>query len=424
MSIFTKADAKEVKAKIVSKEGCEIKLSIEADAKLVNKCFEDATVQVQSRAQMQGFRAGKVPLALVKQNFPSHIKERAIDFVIRASVAQALESENLNPVTVPTLTKADFNTLEENKPFSFECLVEIAPEFEPKDYTGMKITKKAETVTDAEVDARIAEILEHNSRLEDDADATVKADSFAVVGYDAIKNGEKDFKLSADSELIDMSTPQTVEGLADAIKGAKKGDVKEFKNKVGDDEVTFKVTVQEVKKKIAPALDEAFAKDMGFDTIDALKAKVKETMSHDAKAGAERDVVTQIENQLVEKNNIDLPKGLVEEQLGNSVESFLQRYGGAASGITPEQKKDLAERMRPNVEKDLRIGYIVHAIAKKEALEATDADWQAELDKSLAENDKKEEKRIKSFFTDRKDHVLATLTERKVFDFLKEKAVS
>ncbi|ACC98277.1 Trigger factor domain [Elusimicrobium minutum Pei191] len=423
MATFTKAEAGEVKAKQLSKENCEIKLSVEANAKLVNKCFEDALVQVQSRAQMQGFRAGKVPLQLVKQNFPSHIKERAIDFIIRAGVAKALEIEKINPVTVPTLTKADFNALEESKPFSFECLVEVAPEFEPKNYTGIKIAKKADTVTDKEVDARIQEILEHNSRLEEDAEGVITDNVFAVVGYDAIKNGEKDFKLSADSELIDMSAPQTVVGLAEAVKGAKKGDLKEFTAKVGEDDVTFKVTVQEIKKKVLPALDETFAKDMGFDSIDALKTKVKETMEKDAKADSERDVIIQIENQLVEHNSFALPKGLVEEQLNSTVDGFLQRYGGQnAKDIPAAQRKELADRMRENVEKDLRIGYLVHAIAKKENIEANEADWQKELDKSLTENKKEEAARIKGFFKDRKEHILATITERKVFDFLKEKA--
>ena len=77
------------------------------------------------------------------------------------------------------------------------------------------------------------------------------------------------------------------------------------------------------------------------------------------------------------------------------------------------------------MEKDLRIGYIVHAIAHKENLEATEADWQAELDKSLTANakNKEDEKKIRAFFEERKEHILATLNERKVFDFLKKEAV-
>ena len=79
------------------------------------------------------------------------------------------------------------------------------------------------------------------------------------------------------------------------------------------------------------------------------------------------------------------------------------------------------ERIRPSVEKDLRIGYMIHAIAKKENLQATEADWQAEMDKTLAEK-KNDEKQVKTFFNERKDQIIATLTERKVFEFLKKEA--
>lgn len=422
MSIFSKAQQGEVEVKELKKEGCKITLKVDAAASLVDKCFNDALVQVQSRAQMHGFRAGKVPLSLVKQNFPQHIMDRAVDAVIKSAVSKALEAQNLNPVAVPTLMKADFSKLAEGKPFDFEVAVEVAPEVNPVNYTGIKVTKKAAAVTDEEVDEQLRQVLEHNSRLEEDADAVVKDDSMVIVKYTGSKNGVADHKLSADSELVDISAPQTVDGLAEAVKGLKKGESKKFETKSGEDTLSYDVTVEEVKKKVLPALDDAFAKDMGFETVAELKEKVRENMSADAQKASDRDFVAQIEDALVKENNFPLPEGLVLEQTERSVDSFLQRFGGASGGITPKQRQELGEKMRPNVEKDIRIGYLVHAIAKKENLEATDADFDAELEKALKENDKKEEKRIKSFFAERKSHILATLNERKVFDFLKAKA--
>lgn len=422
MSIFEKADAKELSVKELSKEGCKITLEVEAAASLVDKCFQDALVQVQSRAQMHGFRAGKVPLSLVKQNFPSHIKDRAIDFVIKASVTKTLEMKNLNPVSVPTLMKADFDSLSEGKAFKFEVAVEVAPEVNPVNYTGIKINKKEAAVSDEDVNTQLSQILEHNSRLEDDSEGVVKDNSMAIVKYNGFKNGVADHKLSADSELVDMSAPQTVQGLAEAVKGLKKGESKHFETKAGEDTLSFDVTVDEVKKKVAPALDDAFAKDMGFDTVDALKAKVKENMEADSKKNAERETVLQIEEALVKENNFALPEGLVKEQMEAAVDSFLSRFGGSTGGITPKQREELSEKMRPNVEKDIRVGYLVHAIAKKENLEATEADWQAELDKALSQGEKKDEARIKAFFDERKSHIFATLNEKKVFEFLKSKA--
>lgn len=428
MSIFKTAEAGEVKTKQLGKEGCKVTLSVEASAALVNKSFQNAAVQVQSRAQMQGFRAGKVPLDLVKQNFGGHIKERALDLTVKNAITAALEEQKLNPVTVPALTKGDFAAFGEGKPFSFEIAVDVTPEFEVKDYKGIPVTKKAETATDKELEDHLNRILEANARLESAAEGAVIDDKvYAVVKYTGKKNGVEDYKLSADSELVDMSAPQTMPGLAEAIKGLKKGDVKDFETKEGNDTLFFHVTVDDIKNKIVAKLDDSFAKDMGFETVDALKAKVKESLDAEAKENAARDLVAQIEEHLVKMNNFELPQSLVAEYTESSLNNFVRNMTRMnPQQLTDEQKKSFEERIRPSVEKDLRIGYIINAIAKKENLEATEADWQAELDKSLAANakNKEDEKKIKAFFEERKAHILATLGERKVFDFLKSNAAA
>ena len=255
--------------------------------------------------------------------------------------------------------------------------------------------------------------------------AVIDDKCYAVIHYTGKRNGTDDYKLSADSELVDMAAPQTMPGLAEGLKGLKKGDVKDIETKDGNDTISYHVTVDDIKNKIVPELNDSFAKDMGFDTLEALKAKVKESLDEEAKQNARRDEVAQIENHLVKMNNFELPQSLVEEYTESSLNNFVRSMTQLKpEQLTAEQKKAFEERIRPSVEKDLRIGYIVHAIAKKENLEATEADWKAELDKSLAANsqNKEDEKKIKAFFEERKAHILATLSERKVFDFLKAEA--
>lgn len=426
MSIFKTAQAGEVKTKQLGKEGCRVTLSVEAAPELVSKCFQNAAVQVQSRAQMQGFRAGKVPLDLVKQNFAGHIKERALDLTVKAAINAAIADAKLDAVAVPTLTKADFANFNDGKAFPFEITVDVAPEFDVKDYKGIEIAKKPETATEADVNENLSRVQDANARLESAQDGAVIDDKcYAVVHYKGQRNGKDDYKLSADSELVDMAAPQTMPGLAEAIKGLKKGDEKDFESKEGEDTLSFHVVVDDIKNKIVPALDDGFAKDMGFDTLDALKAKVKESLDEEAKQNARRDEIAQIENHLVKANDFALPQSLVEEYTESSLNNFVRSMTQMKpEQLNAEQRKAFEERIRPSVEKDLRIGYIVHAIAKKENLEATEADWKAELDKSLASNtqNKADEKKIKSFFEERKAHILATLSERKVFDFLKAEA--
>ncbi len=426
MSIFKTAQAGEVKTKQLGKEGCRVTLSVEAVPALVTKNFQNAAVQVQSRAQMQGFRAGKVPLDLVKQNFAGHIKERALDLTVKSAISAAVTEAKLDAVGVPTLTKADFANFKEGNSFSFEIAVDVAPEFDVKDYTGIEIAKKPETATDEEVTENLNRVLDANARLESAQDGvTIDDKCYAVIHYTGKRNGVDDYKLSADSELVDMSAPQTMPGLAEGLKGLKKGDEKDVEAKDGNDTVSYHVTVDDIKNKIVPALDDNFAKDMGFDTLDALKAKVKESLDAQAKQTAQRDEVAQIEDHLVKMNNFALPQSLVEEYTESSLHNFVHNMTQLKpEQLTQEQRKAFEDRIRPTVEKDLRIGYIVHAIAKKENLQASDEDWKAELDKSLstASQNKSDEKKIKAFFDERKEHILATLTERKVFDFLKAQA--
>ncbi|WP_458401292.1 trigger factor [Candidatus Avelusimicrobium sp.] len=427
MSIFKTAAAGEVNAKQLSKEGCRVTLSVEATPELITKAFQNAAVQVQSRAQMQGFRAGKVPLDLVKQNFAGHIKERALDLAVKNAISAALEKMQLNPVALPSLTKADFATFNDGQAFTFELAVDVAPEFDVKDYKGIEVTKKPETATEEEVKAQLDRILEGNARLESAAEGAVIDDKvYAVVQYKGKRNGEDDYKLSADSELIDMSAPQTMPELAQNILGLKKGDTKDYEVKEGEDTLSFHVIVDDIKNKIMPSLDDNFAKDMGFDNLESLKNRVQEGLNAEAKENSARDLVAQIEAHLVKTNEFALPESLVEEYTESSLNNFVRNVTQMKpEQLSAEQRKGFEERIRPTVEKDLRVGYIIHAIAKKENLEATQEDWQAELDKSLTANakTKEDEKKIRAFFEERKDHILATLNERKVFDFLKKEAV-
>jgi trigger factor len=361
---------------------------------------------------------------MVKKNFPAQVTERAADFVIRNAATKAIDESGLRAVMLPVVSKVDFTALGENKPFTFEIKVDIAPEFEPKDYIGIEATKKSAEVSEADLQKHLDEILDHNSSLEAESDgASVGGDSYVIVSYKGAKDGVADKKYSAEGELVDMSAPQTIAGLSDAVKGLKKGESKDFKAKTDDGAIKFTVKVDEIKKKIKPALDDAFAKNSGFESVTKLKETVKSSMEKEAALNAEKDFTAQIEDALVKNNTFDMPQSLLDYHTAAAVENFIKKMfpAGQKAEFSEDNKKAFAARMRPTVEKDLRIGYIMHAIAEKEKLQASDADWQAELDKAIAANPK-EEKRVRDFFNEKKHDILASLDEKKTLDFLKAKA--
>lgn len=426
---------KSVKIAKKDKKGCQLSLTIDVKSDLVNKAFEDGFKKVQEQAQVEGFRKGKAPADMVRKNFAANIKQEALDIVIKEAMGIALTENKIKAVSMPSLTKADFTGFDKDKNFSFEMNVDIAPEFDVKGYKGIKVIKKSEVVSDADFENKMKEILEYNSRLEpDSADATVQADSFVTVKYIGEKDGKKDDKYSSDNELIDMSSPQGIAGMTEAIKSAKKGDTKEFESKI-DEKTTikFKVEVLELKKKVLPELNDEFVKTMNFDSVEKFKNHVREMMGKEAKQQSEQGVIKQIEEVLGKENTFELPASLVDYHTNMNVENFIKQFAGqmgqAGQGqklpeITDEQKKGMAERVRPNVERDLRIGYVIHAIADKEKIQASDEDVKKELEKALERNGKTEEdkKKITEFFDKQKHQILASLNERKVFEFLKNSA--
>jgi trigger factor len=421
MALWNPAEGK-TKVKRTKEEGCSICMTIEAPVERVSESFHDATVQIQSRAQAPGFRQGKVPLDVVKKQFASNIRERAADIAIRKTLKEAFESEKINAVGSPLLKKIDF---EENKPLKMEIEVEVFPTVEPKNYTGVKATKKVAKITDTKLQETLNGILENSAKLEPETEGVAIGDEhFVIVDYTAFKGDKEASEYSSKDELVDMSSPQTIEGLTKAIKGAKKGEEREFETEIQKEKVKFKVTPKEIKKKVLPPLDDEFAKKMKFESADKLKEHVKTMMQKDEDMKNEKEMFRQIEDALIKDNVFELPKSLIEAHLERSMQRLLERIPKEQQDAMPkEQMEQLKANVKPAIERDLKIGILLNSIAKKEDLIAKDEDFNKELEESLTRTQNEEDKtRVKKFFEERKPDILATITERKVLEFLKNKA--
>ena len=415
-----KTKPEENKVKKLKHEGCEALFSIEVPAAKVAEAFQNAIVQVQGRARMPGFRTGKMPLELVKKNYPEAVRDRALDNAVRDALMPALENEKVLPVVPPVIKKLEF---EEGKPMKAEVEVELAPEFDAKNYSGAQVKCKKAGVTDAQIEEALAELRNHNARLEPASDDDATTGHFVIVDYEARdEKGAPMPEQSAKGELVDMSSPQTLPGLVQALTGAKKGDVREFSavNTQGA-AIQCKATVTDLKKKLLPEVNDDFAKQLGLQTASELKEQIKKNLERDNAAQREREILRQIENHLVAENKVPLPKTLVERHVELSAERLLERIDPAVRGKLGEKEKtDLLQRLRPAVEHDLRVGYIIRAVARQEKLEATSADYEAEVEKMMAHaKNEKEKNQARKYFEARREEMLAGLTERKVMEFLK-----
>lgn len=422
MGLFSTAEKSDkAKFKKIKEEGCLVSFSVEVPAAKVEDETHNCLLRFQQRARLPGFRQGKAPLELVKTHFTAQAHEDVIDRLIRAHVPEALTELKLAPVSVPSVADISF---EPGKPAQFSVNVEIAPHIEPKDYIKVAVQKKSYPTTDAALAARLDELREANARLEKSENETVAKGEYAVIDYTASRDGKPLTNLKGQSELIDTSSSQSVEGLIDGLIGLKRGQTKEITVKLDNKDTLLAVTVTEIKKKILPPLDAEFAKDVGFASIDELKAKLKEVMDGEGRTRAEREMMEQIESALLKANPSPLPPSLVDEQLKRTIERARAQILGPKGQWSQKQVEDLKKNMLPKAESDVRLSYIFAAIADKEKIDVKDEDIKAELDQALASAENEERKtELRKMFDERRDAIMGMLRERKVIAYIKEKAV-
>lgn len=417
------------KVKVVKEEPCEVTMAIEIAKDDVIRETESAFRSIQNRAVLPGFRAGKAPLEMVKQNFSDRARQSVIETLIGRAAAQVLKDKKIQTIDTPRVEKIEF---EFDKPLSFHMKVEKDPEVKAKDYKGIKVNRPSDAVKDDDVQKTLEDLRERNATIEISTASTVGKTNFAVINFDGKIDGKPFPGGSATNYLLDMSQPQTIAGFSEGIEGAARQEERDIPVTFPADyaraewagkQAVFHVKVLEIKDKKLPPLDDDFAKDLGMASLAELRQKVREGLEKDAKARAEKEVEDQLYQALVDGHKFQVPATLVEERnktLAQRAFGNLVRQG-LVSPEDQQARSTLLEKTRPQAEKDVRLSYLLKAIAAQEKLEATDADVAELKTKALSDPEAKPEE-IEKYFQERDLSIRASLTEGKVLDFLKKNA--
>lgn len=417
MAIWT--PEQKTKTKKVKVEGCTHVYELEVPAPKAVEAVQTALVRLQLTAKIPGFRPGKAPLEQIKAQFMGRARAQAADDLIEGAVREALGELKLRPVAMPAVGNVKFP---EGGGLTFEMHVETAPEFAPKGYKGMALTKKEAKATDEEVAERLKQLVEGNARLEA-AEGAAGKEHYVVIDFVLSRDGKPLEGGTGKGELVDMSSDQTVDGLVEGLKGAKKGESREFEVKLDGKPAHCKATVQEVKRKVLPNLDDDFAKDLGVDSLAQLKDKLREIVQREHDNRAERELQAAIDQTLLDSNKFDAPPTLVQHQAEHMFERLSARFGGPEGSLPEEDAKKLKEQIQPEAEKAVRLQFVVARIAEHEKVEVSDADVASELEKNLAQAETDKEKaRTKEFFEKRGDDVRALIKERKVYQLIRDSA--
>jgi trigger factor len=402
----------------------------------VEKRVEQAARALGRSMRVPGFRAGKAPAPVVIKRVG---REAVLDEAVRDSIAAwytaAIDAAAIVPVGEPRLDMEELPG--HGQPLKFSIEIGVRPEASLGEYKGLEVGKREPGISDEEVDAEVERLRERSGRLETVARAAAEGD-FVVIDYVGTLDGTEFAGGEGRDQMVELGSGRLVPGFEEQLIGAAAGDERTVKVTFPDDygapelagnEAEFAVSVKEVKAKELPPLDDDLATEAGFDTLDELRADIRERLAEGDERRIEAEFRETVLDAVVAGATIDVPDALVEarahelwEQMlhslshqGISKEMYLQISGRSEEDIVGEGKAD--------AERQLKREAVLAAVVAAESIEPSEEEVLEALEEAAPSertSAKKLLERMKS--AGRLDVFKAELAQRKALDLLAESA--
>jgi len=372
---------------------CARRLEIEIAPESVKKELDQAYRELAKRVSIRGFRKGKIPRPVLERYHRSSVEDEVLQKLIPSSFQQAVKDQGLRAVGQP---KLDDIKLDEAKALHYIATVEVLPDIALQTYGGWELTKEVRVVTEADVERELQELQNrHISLVSIEEDRPVQEGDYVLISFEGFRDGQPVQGSKAENYALVVGSKTVIENVDRGIVGMRKGEVRDipvqfpetYQNRsMAGQEIVFRVTVNEIKERVLPALNDEFAKEAaGVDTLAELKDKLRKNQEEIAEREARRALHEVIITHLIEANPFELPPGMVEaetETLSADLQRQLRPQQGDATPvqITEEVRDQLREQAITRIKREL----LIEEIAKREGITADDSDVEADLQR-LAE---------------------------------------
>lgn len=377
---------------------------------------ESVFQQIQKTAKTPGFRAGKSPIELIRKNYDSTARKEIINKLLDITLYPTLKEKKINPVGMPVVDKMEF---EFNKPCSYSVTIERHPELEVKKYKGLKFKKRIKKITDKDLKKSLEELQKYNTKLVNSKLDTVTNEICVAVDYTAWSENKELKNMKAENHMIDMSEKQLLKGLSEGLTGMKIDESKDINVDHNGKKILLKTTVKGIKEKQVPPLDDEFAKELGYQTLNELKEKVKESLVKQAEQEADGKLEDEIIDSLIKSNPLEAPESLVKEQTKHLLTAAKQRMKqqGLTDNIIQSQENMLKEKVKGEAIQQVKLMYIFDAIAKQENIDVSSEEANEHQEKMIKSSPGKE-KMIERYFKENSDRLISQLKTDKIFKFI------
>jgi trigger factor len=406
-------------------------LAFEVEPERVQAEIDARARELARKVKLPGFRPGKVPLDVVKKRFHGEILGEAAEAIVNKVVFDEIDGRGLKPLAPP---KVEEVKLDEGQPMTFKAVFETLPLVELPDWKGLRVSIRGPKVEEADVEREIDRLREEAARYDpvDEARATVKGDFVLVdLAWRPVDGGKGGRDENA---LIEIGNDGNHPGMNAGLEGMGPGETREIEVSWGEDAapsiagktLRYTVTLKAIKKKVVPAADDEFAKDLGeFDSLAALRDKLRAQLQAAEERRADRDTKGALVQALVAKADFEVPEALVERHMSARTENLVR--GLAYQGIDPRKVgvdwREYRESTREDSVKAARADVLLDEIARREGVTVLESEVDAEVARLAARAGKSKEALRAQLAKEGEIGALAArLREEKVLDLLKSNA--
>jgi len=380
----------------------QVGMTIEVPADMVDATYEKVLNRLASRSKLEGFRPGRAPRALVEARIgPAALREEVVEAIVPEVIRQALQEKSIDPIDNPDVEVVE---LERGRPAQLKATVTVMPEVTLADVSSLNVATPSVEVTDEMLERRLEDVREPMAEITP-VEREARAGDVAVIDVEVEADGAVVPSESRSAMEAELREGALLPELLAAIPGAKVGETRAATVTFPDDygeprlagkEATIKITVQGVKEKVLPALDDELAKQLSGgkqETVEAYRSSVREELEESAKALAQMAREQAIVKALVEASAVDVPDTLVERELAShldSLERSLSRQGLRLDryleylGKTPEMW--IAEE-RPEAEARLKVDLVLDEFAKRDKIEPSDDEVDRFIEEQASKDD-------------------------------------
>lgn len=380
-----------LKIELVDLAPCKKQLRFELPAEDVDVAFTDTTKQFQKQANLPGFRKGKAPLAKVQAQFAKDIESRVRDQLLNDSYRKGVEDNKLKPILDPEVEEVNFK---QGEALTFIATVETAPDFELPNFKELPAQQPKMEVTDEQVVKALNHLREGRAEYKEQ-DRAVKDDDHVVLSFTGTSNGQPLTEISPTARGMteqknmplhvhaDAEHDHFIPGFTSQIIGAAKGEERTIEVTFPDEfdaqpklqgmTATYVVTVEQVKEKVLPELDDEFAKSWEAESLEKLREGVRTDLEANQKGDARRLVRMQVQSEYAKQLTFDVPETFQQQEMRNAVNNLVRsrRAAGESEEDIDKAKDQITAEANAAAIDNLRWFFAHKRIADEEKLEVS-----------------------------------------------------